>query len=293
MGIVKTKSLSLKHLKHKNFLHYLVIFTIIIASTSFVFYFQPNVNNPYNNPIIYAITFILIGFSVQLVGTAYSLITVVILFNMGMEPVLASTTIHIVSIFTAGSSSFSHWKMGNVNKKVAKGILPAGIIGVIIGAYILISVDGKFIKPFIAIYLLIMGLVIFRKGFEKKIKKGKLKGIKILAFFSGFLDSIGGGGWGAIMTATMLGKGKTPRYTLGTVNFTKFFITLTAAGAFLAFAQIDPNYFLMMLYLIIGGVPASYISAYLVTQLPSRYLMLMVGIVIILLSLNTIFMSFV
>lgn len=287
------KAITIKSFKNKLNLYYFAILFIIATSTFFVFYHEPNINNPYNNPLIYACTFILIGFSVQLVGTAYSLITIVILFNMGMNPVLASMTVHIVSIFTAGSSSYSHWRMGNVNKKLAKGILLPGIIGVIIGAYILTSIDGKIIKPFIAVYLLIMGIMIFRKSFQKQIKKGKLKGIKPLAFCCGFLDSIGGGGWGAIMTATMLGKGKTPRYTLGTVNFTKFFITFVAAGAFLSFTQVDSSYFLMMLYLVIGGIPASYLSAYLVTQLPSRFLMFMVGAVIILLSLNTIFMTFI
>lgn len=231
--------------------------------------------------------FVIIGFAVQIVGTAYSLITVVILLNLGVEPLIASTCVHIVSIFTAGSSSISHYQMGNVNKKLAKGLLVPGIIGAIIGAYALSSFEGDKIKPVIAIYLLVMGFMIIRKTFQQKVKKKKLTGLTGLAAFCGFLDASGGGGWGAILSATLLSRGKSPRFTLGTVNFTKFFITLVAAGALATFARFESFHLVLMGGLILGGIPASYLSAYLSSKLPAKTLMRLVGGVIVVLSIST------
>lgn len=271
--------LSIKNINYKILL--LVIFLVIIFSVWVSFNFD-SLNFGY---LLYFTVFVVIGFAVQLLGTAYSLITVVILLNFGLEPLLASVIVHTVSIFTSFSSSVSHWKMGNVNKKLAKGLLVPGILGVLLGVVLMSFMDGKWLKPFITLYLLVMGLRIVQKSAQKVVKKSKIKGLKPLALMSGFLDSIGGGGWGAILATTLLSKGKTPRYTLGTVNFTKFFITLSASLAFFTFAHISSEGFLIILALILGGIPASYISAYLASRLPAKILMFWVGIVIVILSL--------
>lgn len=235
--------------------------------------------------VLHFALFLIIGFAVQLLGTAYSLITVVILLNFGLEPLIASIIVHTVSIFTSCSSSISHWQMGNVNRKLAKSLLLPGILGVLLGAGLMSVIDGKWLKPFITLYLLIMGLRIVQKSTQAVVKKSKIKGLTPLAFMSGFLDTVGGGGWGAILATTLLSKGKTPRYTLGTVNFTKFFITLSAALAFFTFAKVSSEAFLIIIALVLGGIPASYISAYLASRLSAKILMFWVGSVIIVLSL--------
>jgi uncharacterized membrane protein YfcA len=235
-----------------------------------------------------ALSIILIGLAVQSVGTAYSLITTAVLLSMGTEPLMATATVHIVSIFTAGTASISHWQMGNVNRKLAKTLLWPGIVGVLVGVSLATVVDGKLLKPFVTLYLLVMGLLIIYKTLGKVVKKGTLKGVVPFALTCGALDAMGGGGWGAITTTTLLSKGKDPRYTLGTVNFTKFFVTLAAAIGFIGFAKLEQTDWELMLFLVLGGIPGSYLAAFLCSRLPGKMLMRIVALIIILLSVKTI-----
>lgn len=228
--------------------------------------------------------YIAIGFVVQTIGVAYGLITSTILLSLGLPPILVSSSVHATAVFTNGTSGWAHYRMGNINRKLFKHLLLPGIVGVLLGTFLLTNINGNLIKPFVAIYMLGMGIIVFSRSLKKKVRKKKTKNIIPLALAGGFLDGVGGGGWSALITSTLISKGRTPRYTIGTVNTVKFFIALISTGAFLSMVHLTPKDWLLIAGLLIGGVPASYFSAFLAARLQSKLLMRIVGITIILLS---------
>lgn len=209
------------------------------------------------------------------------------MLSIGVPPVVASANVHIAEVFTSGVSGFSHLKLRNVNKKLAKRLLIPGVMGGILGAYILAGVPGDRIKPFVAFYLLLMGLQIFRKAFTKiQEKVGETKLIP-LGLVGGFLDAIGGGGWGPVVTSTLMGRGSNPRFTIGSVNLAEFFVTVAISATFLTL--IGLVHWQIIVGLMIGGVLAAPLSAYVCKRLPPRALMIIVGVLIIALSIRTIY----
>lgn len=161
------------------------------------------------------------------------------------------------------------------------------MIGAVSGAYLLADkIDGDVIKPFISAYLLILGIIVIRKGIRKNKRKTKTKRLGPLAFAGGFMDAIGGGGWGPIVTSTLLSKGRTVHYTIGSVNAAEFFISLSSAATFLIFTGISS--WQVIAGLVTGGMIASPFAAILVRKLKRKPLMIMVGVLIIILSLRTI-----
>jgi len=162
--------------------------------------------------------------------------------------------------------------------------------GAIIGAYLLSDkIDGNVIKPFMSAYLMILGIIIIRKGLQSQRRKSKVKRLGPLAFVGGFMDAIGGGGWGPIVTSTLLSKGRTVHYTIGSVNAAEFFISASSAITFLIFTGVSS--WQVVIGLIIGGVIASPFAAILVRKIKRKPLMIMVGIMVIILSLRTIYLS--
>lgn len=241
----------------------------------------------------YFFGFILLGFLAQsidgAIGMAFGLVTTTTMLMLGFPPATASACVHISEVFTTGTSGFSHWQLGNVNKKLFRHLIIPALIGVVLGAYILTSVDGKIIKPFVSVYLMVMGVVVLIKAINlEKVRKKKTRRLGLLGFTGAFMDSIGGGGWGAIVTSNLLSQRRSPRYTIGTVNFTEFFVTFVSAGTFILLLKLSFENYVMILCIIIGAVPASFFSAYLIQRLKAKTLMFMVGWVIISLSLMTI-----
>jgi uncharacterized protein len=183
-----------------------------------------------------------------------------------------------------------------VDWKLVRRLLLPGVIGGVIGAYILTSIDGNIVKPYIAAYLLFMGGFIIYKAFTMK-SQHKLDDyhgprIRILGLLGGFCDAIGGGGWGPVVTSTLVAYGKHPRMTIGSVNFSEFFITLSESITFvlaLSFGQ----YWRIILGLLIGGALAAPLAALLSQKLPLKTLMVVVGILIILLSIRTLYLAIV
>jgi hypothetical protein len=233
--------------------------------------------------------YILVGFLAQTIdgalGMAYGISSTTFLMSVGVNPAAASASVHIAEVFTAGASGLSHLKFKNVNKKLFRNLLIPGVIGAILGAYILTSIDGKVIKPFISGYLLIMGGVIISKALKKKTPKKKTKNIVPLAAVGGFVDAIGGGGWGPVVASTLIGNGRDAKYTIGSVNLAEFFIALAGAGTFTVMMGV--NNFIITLGLLLGGVAAAPFAAYICTKIKPKTLMIMVGILIILLSIRT------
>lgn len=238
--------------------------------------------------------FMLVGFIAQMIdgalGMAYGVSSTSFLLGMGVPPAMASSSVHVAEVFTSGVSGLSHLKFGNVNKKLFQSLVIPGMLGVIAGAYILTSIDGKIIKPFIAAYLMIMGIVIIRKAFKKVNEVKEPKRLAFLAVFGGFMDAVGGGGWGPIVASTLISKGHNPRYTIGSVNLSEFFVALAGAGTFIAIIGVD-NWHIVA-GLILGGVFAAPFAAYLCKKFKPKTLMIMVGVLIICLSLRTLYLAF-
>jgi uncharacterized protein len=238
--------------------------------------------------------YIVAGLCAQMVdgalGMAYGATSTSLLLGMGVPPAIASASVHVAEVFTTGASGISHFRFGNVNKKLFMHLLVPGIIGAVLGAFLLSKkINGDFIKPFMSAYLMILGVIVLRKAFLSHKGKSKIKRLGFLAFFGGFMDAIGGGGWGPIVTSTLLSKGRTAHYTIGSVNAAEFFISLASAGTFLIFGSITG--WPVIIGLIIGGVIASPFAALLVRKIKRKPLMIMVGVLIILLSIRTILLT--
>jgi uncharacterized protein len=234
--------------------------------------------------------FFLIGIFAQLVdstlGMGYGATSTSFLLSFGVNPATSSMAVHVAEMFTTGASAISHYKFKNVNEKLVKSLLIPGVLGSITGAYLLADViDGKAIKPYIAIYMMILAIVIIIKGLRKHIKPRETKQIGLLAVFGGFMDAVGGGGWGPIVTSTLMGRGGDPRYTIGSVNTAEFAISFASGITFILFEGIQG--WQVIAGLIIGGIIAAPIGAYLVNKIPRKPMTILVGLLLIFLSLRT------
>ena len=243
----------------------------------------------------YAIfTFVIVGFIAQMVdgclGMAYGVSSTTFLLSIGISPVAASASVHTAEIFTTGVSGISHLRFGNVDKKLFKKLIIPGILGGVIGAYVLSSVPGDIIKPFVAVYLLIMGLIIFFKSL-KTIKEKEIR-TKLfpLGLAGGFFDAVGGGGWGPIVTSTLVARGNHPRFAIGSVNLSEFFVTVSEAATF--FTVIGLVHWQIIVGLMVGGIIAAPLAAYLCKKISPKTLMIIIGLVIIILSIRTIYQAF-
>ena len=236
------------------------------------------------------VIFFAIGIFAQLVdgtlGMGYGATSTSFLLAYGVPPVVSSTGVHVAEMFTTGVSAISHHKFGNINKKLVRHLLIPGVLGSITGAYLLSDViDGDVIKPFIALYMIGLAVIIIRKAMQKNIIKKKTKRLGILASFGGFMDAVGGGGWGPIVTSTLLGRGRNPRYTIGSVNAAEFAVSFASGVTFMLFGGIQG--WQVIIGLILGGVIAAPIAALLVNKIKRQPMMILVGILIIILSLRT------
>jgi uncharacterized membrane protein YfcA len=236
--------------------------------------------------------FIAVGFIAQMIdgslGMAYGISCSSFLMATGVTPVLASASVHVAEVFTTVTSGFFHWRMGNIDKKLFRKLVIPGVLGASAGAYLLSNFDGKIIQPYISGYLIIMGIVLIQKSF-RPVKIWKFKRPSILAAFGGFLDASGGGGWGPVVSTTLMAGGNHPTKTIGTVNATEFFVAFAAGGVFSIFVGIESLE--IVIGLIIGGMIAAPLGALLANKINKRYAMIMVGILIIILSTRTILKS--
>jgi uncharacterized membrane protein YfcA len=245
--------------------------------------------NTVNSEILY---YVLGGFIAQMIdgalGMAYGVTATTFLMAVGITPAAASASVHASEVFTSGVSGYMHLKFGNVNSKLFKTLVIPGIIGAILGAYVLSSLEdyAGYIKPIVSIYTLFLGAIIIRKALIKRQEKRQLKKVGWLALFGGYLDSIGGGGWGPIVSSTLIASGRHPKYTIGSVNLTEFFVSLASSLTF--FTVIGLGYWQVIAGLILGGVVAAPIAARLANKLPVKSMMILVGIVIIVVSLRQI-----
>lgn len=232
--------------------------------------------------------FIAIGFAAQLVdgalGMAFGVISSTMMVGvLGLPPAVASQRVHLVECFTTATSGISHLLHGNIDKRLFFRLLIPGVIGGLLGAYVLSSLDAAVVKPFVLAYLCAIGLYILWRGlfYPPKIKEAKL--IAPLGLFGGFLDAAGGGGWGPVVTSNLLIQGADPRKVVGTVNSVEFFLTITVSAAFiwhLGVADLAGA----TLGLLVGGILAAPLGAWAAKHLPPKQMLILVGIVLTLTS---------
>lgn len=221
---------------------------------------------------------------------AYGVSCSTILLHLGISPAVASASVHTAEVFTTGVSGLSHIYFKNVDKKLFLRLAIPGIIGAMIGAFLLSKVlDGDVVKPFIAGYLLILGVLIIIKSIREPLFKDEIKQVAPLGFFGGLLDAIGGGGWGPVVTSNIIHRGKTPQMTIGTVNTAEFFVAFFSTGVFVFFLGMEG--WKIIMGLIFGGVLAAPLGPYLIKFIRPRSLMFIVGMFIIITSCYTIYLA--
>jgi hypothetical protein len=237
--------------------------------------------------------YVSIGFAAQLVdgalGMAFGTISSSLLLSFGVPPVVSSATVHAAECFTTGVSAASHHAFGNIDRKLFRRLLLPGMLGAAIGAYLLTNIDGDALKPWIAGYLLLMGVVLLFKAFRELVPREVTSHVSLLGFVGAFFDAVGGGGWGAIVSSNLLARGHELRLTVGSVNAVEFFVTLTASGVFLF--SLGTQYLSVVLGLALGGVIAAPMGAWVVRHVKQRLLLPAVGLLVIALSARTLYLS--
>ncbi|HUR10829.1 MAG TPA: TSUP family transporter [Flavitalea sp.] len=234
---------------------------------------------------------VLAGFLAQLVdgalGMGYGVTSATILLSAGVNLASISGSIHTAEMFASGASGYSHYKFGNVNKKLFKVLLIPGIIGAVLGAVLLSkfgNTHAAYLRPVMAVYTLFLGTRILINAFRKPKIQAKFKRYGLLAGVGGFLDSFGGGGWGPIVTTTLITKGRSPRFVIGSVSLTEFFVTLASAFTFFTFLGV--THWQVIVALIIGGLIAAPIAAKLTGKLPRKTSFILLGILVIFWSMR-------
>ncbi|KPF46000.1 hypothetical protein IP87_04940 [beta proteobacterium AAP121] len=231
---------------------------------------------------------VLVGLIAQAIdgalGMAYGITSTSFLLATGSPPAVASASVHIAEVFTTGVSGVAHVKLGNVSRQLFLRLLLPGIAGAVLGAWAVSSMDGDTIKPFVAAYLLGMGLFVLSKAFRKRRPNhGELRHVAKLGLLGGFVDAAGGGGWGPVVTTTLVGTGHDPRTTIGSVNLAEFFLTFVSAGVFSLLVEQTP--WPTVAGLVVGGLFAAPLAAMMTRRLSTRTLLVLVGVVIVSISL--------
>jgi uncharacterized membrane protein YfcA len=230
---------------------------------------------------------ILVGFFAQLVdgalGMAFGLIATTTMLAIGMPPAQASALVHTAEIFTTGASGAWHVFHQNVDWRLTIRLGIAGVAGAVLGAWILSNVDATFMRPFVSIYLLLMGLYILLRATLLSERPARKIWPAPLGFVAGFLDASGGGGWGPVATSWLVGAGLSPRQAIGSVNTAEFFVTVAAATTFLL--ELGASSVQQLVPLVLGGLFAAPLGGWVAKRVPARGLMFAVGVLIVALAM--------
>lgn len=275
-----------------------LVFMGIFSYLLFQFQLFPDITEFLNrdNHIFYKM--LAVGFTAEIVagsmGMGYGVICTTILLMLNVAPPVVSASIHSAETFTSAAGSISHYKLKNVNKKLVKALAPPAILGAIIGAFALTYFGEHYahiVKPVISCYTLYLGINILRNAFKKKEKKIRKQksgtNLSFLGLVGGFIDSFAGGGWGPLVTGTLMKDGRTPRYVVGSSTLSKFLLTITSAVTFVF--TIGIQHWNIVLGLLIGGIITAPFSAMLTAKLPVRRMFVIIGILVITMSLISIF----
>ncbi|MDP1872881.1 sulfite exporter TauE/SafE family protein [Phenylobacterium sp.] len=236
--------------------------------------------------------FAAVGFAAQLVdgalGMAYGVVSTTTLLAMGVSPANASASVHAAKVFTGAASAVSHALHKNINWRLLALLAAGGVIGGVVGTYLLTSIDGDTIKPYVVGWLGLMGLVILYRAWKGvRPKPFSWKSPMPLGVLGGFFDAVGGGGWGPVVTSTLLGSGADPRKAIGTTNAAEFFVATAVSAAFLSALLTGHweteglrDHMWSVLGLIAGGVVAAPFAGWMTKVLPIRALTWFVGVLV-------------
>ncbi len=270
-----------------------IVLSILIAVTA-LWFRQPDFKTyvQHINPLFYY--FLGAGFVFALIdgaiGMSYGVTSTSFSLAMGIPPASASMGVHLSEIMSNGIAGWMHYRMGNINWKLFKMLLIPGIIGAVTGAYLLSSLEhySQYTKPFVSLYTLILGFVILSKAFKTGIKRTreKIKNIRLLGLGGGFIDAVGGGGWGSIVLSTLIAGGRHPRFSLGTVKLSRFFIALMSSITF--FTMLNSHHWEAVAGLVIGSAIASPIAAKISNRISAKAIMIAVAVIVILISIRSI-----
>ena len=233
----------------------------------------------------------LAGFCAQLVdgslGMGYGLTSSTLLIALGLAPAVASASVHLAEIGTSAVSAYSHAKLGNVDKSVLKRIAVPGAIGAFAGATVLSALSTQAARPWASTLLLILGVYVLVRYLRQRtirLKKG-LPSTKLLAplgLVGGFVDATGGGGWGPVTTPALLANGRmAPNRVIGTMNAAEFLVAVAASIGFIVGLGLSAIDWTILLPLMIGGMIAAPIGAWIAHRLPMRIMGVVVGGMII------------
>jgi uncharacterized membrane protein YfcA len=233
--------------------------------------------------------FVVVGFAAQMVdgaiGMAYGVTATSVLLSVGVPPATASASIHAAEVFTTAASGAAHWRMGNVDRRLVVRVAVPGVVGGVAGATLLASLAAEHIRPFVSLYLLAMGGVVLWRAISKRSRSvAPPRHLTLLGLVGGFLDAAGGGGWGAMVTTTLLCQGTAPRTAIGSANAAEFFVTATVSATFTV--TIGLSLWPVIAGLVAGGVIAAPFAAYAARHMPDRPVMTLVGSIVVLLSLR-------
>ncbi|AZA60569.1 sulfite exporter TauE/SafE family protein [Chryseobacterium indoltheticum] len=262
-------------------LGYLDELEIILAKDNYIFYWM-----------------LLVGVFAEVVagsmGMGYGVICTTTLLFLGIPPHAVSASIHSAESFTTAAGSISHIKLKNVSKSLVKKLAIPAIIGAIIGAVSLTYLGeyySKITKTVISFYTLYLGIQILSNAFKPKQNKALKKKTNLtrLGVIGGFIDSFAGGGWGPLVTGTLIKNSFTPRFAVGSSTVAKFILTVTAAVTF--FLTLGIQHWNIILGLLIGGIITAPFSAMLTAKLPVKNMFIIIGTLVIVMSSITIFKS--
>ncbi|MES2755030.1 MAG: sulfite exporter TauE/SafE family protein [Pseudomonadota bacterium] len=239
--------------------------------------------------------FVAIGFAAQMVdgalGMAFGVIVSTLLIGvMGMPPALASASVHAVESFTTAASGLSHVAHRNVDWRLFRRLVIPGVIGGVLGVYVLTSIDASVARPFVMAYLTAIGLWLLARAWRGAVVPRAPRVIAPLGLAGGFLDAAGGGGWGPVVTSNLLVQGAAPRTTIGTVNTAEFFLAATISAAFVATTGVAA-FTLQAVGLLIGGLLAAPFGAMIAKRVPARGLLALVGTLLTLTSVWSIWQA--
>ncbi len=227
--------------------------------------------------------YVVAGFLAQIVdgslSMAYGLTASSLLLTTGLPAATVSATVHTAECFTTGASALSHRAFGNIDKALFKKLIVPAVLGAIIGAYVLANLAAGKLRPFIAAYLVVMGVIIIYKVWRNFPSRRVTRHLIPLGFFGALIDAIGGGGWGPIVASNLAARGHDIRSTIGTVIAVEFFVTIAAALTF--FLTMGLQHLDIVLALAAGGVLAAPFGALIVKKVSIKPFMVFVGLFII------------
>jgi siroheme synthase-like protein len=233
----------------------------------------------------------LAGFLAQMVdgslGLGYGTISTTFLLAYGVSPAIVSSRVHSARVFSSGVSGYSHHRFGNINKKLFRVIVIPGICGAMLGAAMAYFGQdyAKYVRIPLSVYTIYLGYYIVRKAFARRDPKDKVKGAGWLAAAGGFTDAFAGGGWGTLVTSTLISKRRNPRYVIGSVCLAEFFVVLASSITFFILLKSIP--LIDVAGMILGGVIAAPIAARLVGKLPIKAMFIAVGTLVMITSCST------